>query len=536
MRVRLWVSLGALALGVGLLLTAQLAGASRGFRQGGIFRYGTTGASVQVDPQIAYITTAWWLEYATAAKLFNYPEREGAAGWRLAPEVASKFTVSGDGRTYSFVIRKGFRFSDGSPVTARSFAYAIDRVANKQLASPGAAFITDPNGTNIVGAKAVNDGMSTHVRGVVTKGNRLTIRLTGRDDTLLTKLAMPFFQATSTTLPLTREVTTGYPSAGPYFFSKNEVDAVTQLRRNPHYGGARPRNLDGAEVRWNLSEQSAFEQVLANELDEAPIPAAETQGVADRFGVNRTRFWAKATSCLGMIRFNNERPLFKNNATLRRAVNWAVDRRGFVGTLPPYAGTPWTHLLPPGFPGSITAKKLQPYATTPRLGKARRLAAGHLRGGKITIAYRTSESGPAQMELVRRDLIRLGFKPDGITLKGFSGGDIYEAMGKRNSGLDLGVSMGWCTQFDGDPAATLDLFASDSEKYQRRLEAAKRLRGNARLRALGRLDIALMKNVAPVAVMRTYNNLYFFSARVDPKSLVYKGVYSDWSIPALALK
>ena len=36
--------------------------------------------------------------------------------------------------------------------------------------------------------------------------------------------------------------------------------------------------------------------------------------------------------------------------------------------------------------------------------------------------------------------------------------------------------------------------------------------------------------------MRTYNNRFFFSDRVDPQSLKYHGVYSDWSIPALALK
>ena len=36
--------------------------------------------------------------------------------------------------------------------------------------------------------------------------------------------------------------------------------------------------------------------------------------------------------------------------------------------------------------------------------------------------------------------------------------------------------------------------------------------------------------------MRTYNSRYFFSDRVDPKSLVYQGIYLDWSIPAIALK
>ena len=45
-----------------------------------------------------------------------------------------------------------------------------------------------------------------------------------------------------------------------------------------------------------------------------------------------------------------------------------------------------------------------------------------------------------------------------------------------------------------------------------------------------------MKNVAPLAPTGYYNNLFLFSNRVDPRSLSYSGAYSDWSIPALALK
>jgi ABC-type transport system substrate-binding protein len=141
-----WLAFAMLAAGVGLLATARFAVASP-TKDGGIFRYGTTGASVQVDPQVAYITTAWWLEYATAAKLYNWQDGTN----RLVPEGASDYKISNRGRTYTFTIRKGFRFSDGTPVTARNFAYAIDRVANKDLASPGAQFITDPNGTEIRG-------------------------------------------------------------------------------------------------------------------------------------------------------------------------------------------------------------------------------------------------------------------------------------------------------------------------------------------------------------------------------------------------
>jgi len=140
MHRRLWLSVAMLAAGASLLVAASLASAGNAhvaFKKGGIWRSGTTGASVQIDPQLGYVTTAWWLEYATAAKLYNYPDKAGPAGSKLVPEVASNFKVSSNGRTYTFTIRKGFRFSDGKAVTPKSFKYAIDRVANKQLPRQG---------------------------------------------------------------------------------------------------------------------------------------------------------------------------------------------------------------------------------------------------------------------------------------------------------------------------------------------------------------------------------------------------------------
>jgi len=99
-------------------------------------------------------------------------------------------------------------------VTAQSFAYAIDRAANHKLESPAARFITNPDGVNIVGANAVNQGFGKHVRGVKVRGNRLIIHLVRPFGAFLSIISMPFFQATSTKLPLTHEVTSPYPSAG----------------------------------------------------------------------------------------------------------------------------------------------------------------------------------------------------------------------------------------------------------------------------------------------------------------------------------
>lgn len=292
-------------MGVAPLVAAQLAGAAPG-RKGGVFKFGTTGASVQIDPQLSYVTAGWWLEYATAAKLYNFSPR-GA----LVPEVASRFFVSNGGKRYTFLIRKGFRFSDGTPVTAWSFTYAFARASNPELASPAASFIAD-----VTTARA--------------KGRRLIIDLRKPDSSFVSKLTMPFFQATSTKLPLTEEVVTvdnitDMPSAGPYAFSHNHANELTSIRRNPFWkpvaGPNRTRNLAGVDVFWSLDEQVAFDKAEASELDQGPIPAAEVERVANRYGVNKTRFWTKPGPCIGWIPFNTGAGLFANNAPMRKAVN-----------------------------------------------------------------------------------------------------------------------------------------------------------------------------------------------------------------------
>jgi ABC-type oligopeptide transport system substrate-binding subunit len=535
-----------LATGVALMAAAQLAGAASG-RQGGIFRFGTTGASVQVDPQLAYLTTAWWLEYATAAKLYNWSDTRGPYGHRLVPEVASKVTISEGGRLYTFQIRKGFRFSDGTPVNAASFKYAINRVANKDLASPGAQFITDPNGAEIVGAKDVNEGRANDVSGVRVRGRQLIIELVDPDASFLTKVTLPFFQATSKRLPLDREVVNvgsanDLPSAGPYTLTRNNVNELTSIRRNPYWkrgpGRTRPRHLAGLDVLWNLNEQTAFNQVKTGELDEGPVPAAEVQNIANQYGVNKTRFWAKSQGCVGWLAFNNSRGLFDDNAPMRKAVNWAVDRTAYVALGGPYAGNPWTHLIPPGLPGSITKSKLQPYGKVPNLAKARELATGHFRDGGIVVVYQRHGGISPQAQLIRRDLINLGFEPDKVELRGFYLGPPAE--------WDLLVGYGWCADY-ADPYNFFAAFlvrdalgfpypSLDDPRYAAKIAEAARLRGVARFKRFGELDLEIMRNEAPLAVMRTYNNRYFFSDRLDPKSLAYNYVYSDWSIPALALK
>src|SRR5436190_6772012 len=256
---------------------------------------------------------------------------------------------------------------------------------------------------------------------------------------------MPFFQATSTKLPLSHEVTGPYPSAGPYEFTRNDVNALTSLRRNPYYRGQRRRNLTGLDVQWNVDEQTGFNEVQTGDLDQGPLPEAEVQSIADRYGVNKSRFWAVSRNCISYLAFNNRRPLFAKVA-MRKAVNWAVNRTAFAAQGGAYSMTPWTHLIPPRFPGSLTRKRLQPYAVHPDLAKAKRLAGPSIARKKIMVAYAAPALYAARARIVRRALMRLGFTAGNITMKAYPA-DIYDGDIRRST-IDLGVGRGWCSTAD----------------------------------------------------------------------------------------
>src|SRR4029077_9146793 len=107
-------------------------------KKGGTLRVNVSNNDFEFsDPGLAYDTLSWSMLYTTDMLLVNYPEKNGQAGGQLYPEGATAFpTVSKDGKTYTFHIRPGMKFSDGSPVTAASWAREIDRILSPKMGSP----------------------------------------------------------------------------------------------------------------------------------------------------------------------------------------------------------------------------------------------------------------------------------------------------------------------------------------------------------------------------------------------------------------
>ena len=129
------------------------------------------------------------------------------------PEVAAAApTISADGRTYTFRLRRGFRFSDGEPVRADAFAQAIHRTLAPGVDSPAWRYTQA-----IVGAEDVRSGKAPRASGVVANGYTLRVRFTREVRDFAAWTTMPFFCAVPPTLPPSPEGVRTFPGAGPYY-------------------------------------------------------------------------------------------------------------------------------------------------------------------------------------------------------------------------------------------------------------------------------------------------------------------------------
>jgi len=309
-----------------LTLVAGAAG-SNDQRQGGIFKVAITDLDY-VDPALSYTSGGWAILDTTCARLMTYPDKSTPEGLRVVPEVAADFpTVSRNGKTYTFKLRGGFRFSDGTPVRASAFARAINRTLAPGVDSAARGYTED-----IVGAADVMSGKAEAAGGISARGNTLVVRFTRPVGDFAAMTTMPFFCAVPPNLPADPEGLRSFDSAGPYVITDYRPGERVTIRRNRFYRGTRPHHVDGFDVDLRVGSASeALDQVTAGSADWtdafAPNYFEPGRNLAGKFGVNTSRFFVRPGLVLRHIVFNNARPLFRGNVRLRRAVNFALSRR-----------------------------------------------------------------------------------------------------------------------------------------------------------------------------------------------------------------
>ncbi len=513
------VSALSLLVGLALLASAFLAApAARTATGEKVLRLNVNSTDITyLDPALNYDFYGWRLEAATCAMLLGYPDKAGRANARLYPEVATGFPkISGNGKTYTYTLRSGFRFSDGTALTAESYARAIERALSPKMQSPGATFFSD-----IVGADKVMAGKATRPSGVTVSGNTLTIRLTKVAPDFISRMAMNFMCAVPPNLPIDPQGVNTPPGAGPYYISSKKKGTQIVLRKNPYYGGKRRQIWDVIRVTVETGEQASYLQVRKGEadLDLYSLPTAAHTQLTKEFGINKSRYFVHPSNSISYFALNTSRGFFKD-AKARQAVAFAVDRPAITRLGGLNGGTPNEQILPPGIPGYRNVD-IYPLAR-PNIAKAKALLGG--KTGKVVMYTTNDQQGVNTGQLLQANLKAIGID---VEVKPLTFAVLVDKSGTRGDPFDI-VSIGWFADYpdpydfinillDGRTIAAknnIDLSYFDHPGYQRKMDAAARLTGDARFRAYGNLDIDITRNQSPLVITNNQNVREFISAKV----------------------
>jgi len=513
---------------VAILVGASAVGSTPTVRKGGIFRviFHSASALDHVDTALSSFAPSWAVLDTTCARLMTYPDKPAPEAFKLVPEVAvAPPKVTRDRKTYTFRLRSGFRFNNGTPVRASAFARAIHRTLAPEVNSPGAQYTRD-----IIGAPDVLAGKKTIAAGVVARGNTLTVRFSRPAPDFPQRTASTFFCAVPPGLPADPEGVNAFPAAGPYYVAAYRRGKDVVLRRNRFYRGKRPHHVDGFDVDLRAaSPQEVLDRVERGEADWGHVTAGiyfeKDRALVRKFGINRSRFFVRPGLTLRMLAFNSARPLFRDNPSLRKAVNFALNRRAIInGAGGADASRPTDQYLPSILP-DFKNSSIYPLER-PNLQRARALALGNLRGRKAVLYTNTFALPMAIGHLVKQQLAEIGLEVEvrGLPIHTASAA-WFKKLGSAGEPWDIALAL-WGPSYI-DPYAYINLLFDaqyiggtnfsrfHSKSYDGRMRrTARLLQGSDRTSAYGALDVRLARDAAPLAAVDFLREPTLVSKRV----------------------
>jgi peptide/nickel transport system substrate-binding protein len=234
---------------------------------------GTVTVLSDVTPDTFDPTNTYYVDGNQIGKLFyraltQYRLDEKTGKPVLVPDLAEDLgTKSADGLTWTFKLKKGIKYNDGTPVTAADYAYAIKRSFAHDLYDAGPTYQIQffKDGEKYKGPYASGDNYS----GVETPDdNTLVIHLAKKFDDLPFYAAFPVF----TPIPKSRDTKTNYQqkpaTTGPYQIASYTPGTELKLSKNPNWDPktdpVRHQYVDGWDFKFSQDLIKAQRQVLAS--------------------------------------------------------------------------------------------------------------------------------------------------------------------------------------------------------------------------------------------------------------------------------
>lgn len=441
----------ALALSIAMPASAELDPAHKG----GTMRLLAVGAGGTIDPHINYTLQYWQLYQFIYDGLVAFKKAEGAAGFEIVPDLAEALpAVADDGKSYTFKLRKGIKFSNGNEVTVKDVVASLQRIFKVSSPTSGGFYAV------IVGAdKCLAEAATCTLEGGVVAdeaAGTITINLNQPDPELMQKLALPHAAILPADAPATDSGTQPIAGSGAYMIAAYDPNKQLKLVRNPHFkewsADAQPDGYpDEINYDFGLTDEAAITAIQNGEADWTfdPPPADRLVELgtqfADQVHINTLTAWWYAPLNVNIPPFDNEKA--------RQALNYAVDRNALVNLFGgPVLAAPVCQVLPPGFPGHqpfcpYTANPGETWSA-PDMEKAKALVAeSGTAGQEVTVISEDSAVSKAVGTYLQSVLNELGYK---ASIKPISSNIQFTYIQNTNNNVQISVTQ-WYQDY---PAAS----------------------------------------------------------------------------------
>ena len=424
-------------------------------KTGGTLTYGVAATPDSFDPGNTYYAWVLNLNRLWSTPLLTYKSCTGGCGDTLAPGIATGLgQVSDKGLVWTYHIKQGLKFEDGSPITAADVKYAVERTYDRSVMDNGPtyfeAILADPKYPG-----PYKD----------PKGN-LTSITTPDANTIQFHLLAPFpdfdyvVGAFSQTAPVEPSKDTGsnyqlHPqSTGPYMFSSYSVNKQLVLVPNPNWTqNEDPQAKQLASkivVNLNMNAQDLDNRLMAGDVD-IDAQGIGVQAAARAKILSNPSLKTNADAVPGnreWFTYINTKVAPLNNLACRQAVEYAANKTDLQTAWGgPYAGGPIaTTLLLPGM-GGYTPFDLYNAKTQPTgdltAAKQALTTCGHPNGFTIGASYRSdrpAETSAAQA--LQASLARVGIT---LQLHGYPSGSYYSTFAGAPNYVhqhNLGIAFG----------------------------------------------------------------------------------------------
>ncbi|NCN04847.1 MAG: ABC transporter substrate-binding protein [Spirochaetales bacterium] len=410
-------------------------------RNGGVLVFARSGDSVSLDPGRETDGESFYPATAIFDTLVEF--KPGTT--EVQPALAESWDVSADGLTYTFNLRSGVTFHDGTPFNADAVKFTFERMFIET--HPAAAFGPYKYWGYM--------DMSNIVESIdVVSGLQVRFNLKKPEAPFVANLAMDFAAIVSPTAVIAKGADFAFEpiGTGPFKFVQWIKDDNIIVEKNTNYW-RRPAYLDRIIFKVIPDATARYLALQKGEVDIIDFPSI--QDLADMQTRSGIKLINQEGLNVGYLAFNNDREPF-GNKLVRQALNYAVNKQEIIDAVYGQAGTAAKNPIPPGMWSYNDDVEDYPY--DPAQARALLAEAGYPNGFTTTIwampvVRPYNPNGRKVAEILQANFAAVGVQAEIVS---YEWGTYLD---KTDTGEHDMALLGW-TGDNGDPDNFLNVLLS----------------------------------------------------------------------------